>query len=88
MARESFLDDLESQMRVIVSSIVVAVYRADSTRESAEYMDEWMATKKQWLSRWMAMLDDIQQSSSTDFAMFSVAIRTLAELSLSCAMNE
>lgn len=85
MARESFLDDLEAQMRVLVEAIIVS-YPDDA--ETLKSIDQWLLDKERWVSRWLAMVKEVQNSKVADFAMFSVAIRELIELAQSCSVQE
>jgi glutamate dehydrogenase len=76
VAREAFLDDLESQLR----AITVAILQAGPPGQSLELMEAWLAGNTQWLQRWLAMVNEIQTTQPADFALFSVAIRELTGL--------
>jgi glutamate dehydrogenase len=76
VAREAFLDDLESQLR----AITVAILQAGPPGQSLELMETWLAGNTQWLQRWLAMVNEIQTTQPADFALFSVAIRELTGL--------
>ncbi len=88
MARETFLDDLEAQMRVLVSAITSGYEREKPSEKTMDvFMAEWLLSKEQWVSRWLSMVNEVQHSKVADFAMFSVAIRKLIELAQSCSLD-
>jgi glutamate dehydrogenase len=76
VARESFLDDLEAQLRLIIT----AMLRTHAADQAAEGLDQWLSGKANWLSRWLQMVHEVQSGGRDDFALFSVAIRELMEL--------
>lgn len=76
VAREAFLDDLESQLR----GVTVAILQAGPVEQSLELMESWLAENTQWLQRWLAMVNEIETTQPADFALFSVAIRELTSL--------
>lgn len=76
VAREAFLDDLESQMR----EITVALLQAGPADQSLALMETWVTGNTQWLQRWLAMVNEIETTQPADFALFSVAIRELMGL--------
>lgn len=77
MARESFMDDLESQMR----TLAVAITRlANNKLGFDEAIEKWTAQYPELVSRWRTMVTELQASPGTDFAMFSVALRELLDL--------
>ncbi len=77
MAREAFMDDLESQMR----TLTVTLIRLAGTRYSVdEVISLWMAQHEVLVARWRSMINELQGAPGTDFAMFSVALRELLDL--------
>jgi len=76
VARESFLDDLEAQLRMIITAIL----RANAADQAVAGLDQWLNSKANWLQRWLQMVNEIETNANSDFALFSVAIRELIEL--------
>jgi len=77
MARETFLDDLEQQMRTLAVSII---------RLGGEDMDIdhtiklWVRQHELLVGRWRSMISQLQAVVGTDYAMLSVALRELLDL--------
>ncbi|MGD8176535.1 NAD-glutamate dehydrogenase [Marinimicrobium sp. ARAG 43.8] len=77
MARETYLDDLESQLR----SLTLALCSwADSDEDIEQSIDRWTDYFTPQLDRWRSMMNEVQNSSGTDYAIFSVALRELLDL--------
>lgn len=77
MARESYLDDMEAQLR----SLTVSFVRLQSEDVSlSDTFDAWSHQHQELHQRWSAMMVELQGSNTTDFAMFSVAMRELSDL--------
>ncbi|MEX1033664.1 MAG: NAD-glutamate dehydrogenase [Cellvibrionaceae bacterium] len=77
MAREAYMDDLESQIRMLA----VATLRLAGDHQSLEEtIDLWMQQQEVLIDRWRTMTSELQASPGTDFAMFSVALRELLDL--------
>jgi glutamate dehydrogenase len=77
MARESYMDDLESQLRSLTISLI------ECTNEStniADLLDSWSSQQSTLINRWKLMVNELQAASGTDFAVFSVALRELLDL--------
>ncbi len=77
MARETYLDDLEVQMRTITVAIL-QIKPANWSLDQA--LAAWSVQHSILIARWKSMMNDLQSSSGADFAMFSVAIRELLDL--------
>lgn len=77
MARESFLDDMEVQVRSLTVSLLK---RCPAGLSFNEAFDLWCNAHSELYNRWMAMILELQASKTTDFAMFSVAMRELFDL--------
>ncbi len=77
MARESFLDDMEVQIRSLTVSFV-RLKPADKNLD--ETFDLWTQQHRQLYHRWNTMMLELQNTSVSDFAMFSVAMRELFDL--------
>lgn len=77
MARESYMDDLESQLRSLAISLI------ESTHENthiADLLNSWSGQQATLINRWKLMVNELQAASGTDFAVFSVALRELLDL--------
>ncbi|TQV80992.1 NAD-glutamate dehydrogenase [Exilibacterium tricleocarpae] len=77
MAREAYMDDLESQMRTLAISLIRL---AGEDRSIDESVDRWLIRHHVLADRWKAMINELQGASGSDFAMFSVALRELLDL--------
>ncbi len=77
MARETYMDDLESQLRSLTISLIKF-----STEKSgvAVLLDRWSTQQAVLIHRWKQMVNELQAASSTDFSVFSVALRELLDL--------
>ncbi|MBD1587012.1 NAD-glutamate dehydrogenase [Pseudomonas typographi] len=80
LAREAFRDDLDLQQRAIT---IAALQMADAPGQVDERVALWLEQHRLPVQRWRAMLDDIRGASGTDYAMYAVANRELADLALS-----
>lgn len=76
LARESFLDELELQMRNLVS-VVLSVGEMNSPEQQLE---NWQAQNQQKVIRWNRFVQEVKSGKPGDFAMFSVALKELVKL--------
>ncbi len=76
MARETYLDDLESQMRTLSTAIIKLADGGDLDAT----IQTWMETQALLIDRWKAMMNELHAAPGTDYAMFSVALRELLDL--------
>jgi glutamate dehydrogenase len=77
MARESYLDDLESQLRTLTTSLVRFI--ADDSSVD-QVVTRWMDQHRQLIERWTSIREEVESSGPADFAIFSVALRELLDL--------
>jgi glutamate dehydrogenase len=77
MARESYLDDVESQLRTLTTSLVRFV-GDDCPVE--EVVTRWAGQHQHLIRRWTSMRAEVESGGATDFAIFSVALRELLDL--------
>jgi len=84
MARETFIDDLDKQLRLLS----VGLLRLADDRPVAEVLSLWMNKYSSLVERWRVMMHDLQSTQGTDFAMFSVAMRELVDLTQACESCE
>jgi glutamate dehydrogenase len=80
MARESYRDDLEWQVRKLT---VGAMRHICDTGDVEACIDRWMQQQSQLVERWRVMLTQLHASDSHEFAMYSVAIRELLDMAQS-----
>jgi len=84
MARETYLGDLESQLRSLSISLIRFI---DDTVASDEVtvvlenvIDRWSQQHQLLIARWKSMVNELQAVNGTDFAMIAVALRDLLDL--------
>jgi len=76
LARESFRDDIDLQQRKIVSTML-----HNSAADGVEdCMRLWCEQNSDGLQRWLRVINDLIASERKDYAMFTVAISELSEL--------
>lgn len=75
--REAYLDDLESQLRLISVSILSEVAKGTSVEAAIR---QWAQEHEGLITRWRLMLSELQAAPARDFAMFSIAVRELLDL--------
>lgn len=78
MARETFLSDLESQLRNLTISLIPAV---DEGSSPDAVIQRWHCRHELLINRWQLMVNDLKSVSASDYAIFSVALRDLLDLS-------
>jgi glutamate dehydrogenase len=77
MAREAFMDDVESQMK----TLAVSILRLSGGNEDLDQVIEmWIDQHHLLVERWRSMITELQAAPGTDYAMFSVALRELLDL--------
>ncbi|AOS97778.1 NAD-specific glutamate dehydrogenase [Microbulbifer aggregans] len=85
-ARETSMDDLDSQL----ASLAVNLLRlgAGSDLDTDGAMERWGVIMAPALQRWKGILTELKASPSSDFAMFTVALRELMYLANATADME
>jgi glutamate dehydrogenase len=77
MARETYLGDLESQLR----SLSVSLMRFyDDHLPLEQLLERWSSQHQLLIARWKTMVNELQAVNGTDFAMVAVALRDLLDL--------
>lgn len=76
-ARESFMDDLEGQRRLLTQQFLGKISNADEVDPAVA---QWQQQQEQLINRWGQMVQDLKAIPTKDFAMFSVALRELLDL--------
>ena len=75
LARESYVDDLESQRRRLTASLL-----AINTSKPQAVFNDWQVQQQPLIVRWQSMVRDLRRGTTPDFAMISVALRELLDL--------
>ncbi|WP_020209739.1 NAD-glutamate dehydrogenase [Gilvimarinus chinensis] len=76
MARESYMDDLESQVRSLTETLAARL----GQKSIPTLLEEWEKQHTLMLTRWNNMVTHAHANTSTDYAMFAVALRELLDL--------
>jgi glutamate dehydrogenase len=77
MARETYLADLESQLRSLSISLIRFM---DESLTLDEIIRRWSNQHQLLIARWKSMVNELQAVNGTDFAMVAVALRDLLDL--------
>ena len=77
LARESYLDDLAWQQRILTANIVGS---SDKSGSAASKVQRWSEKSAASLSRVKEMLELLKAEQEPDYAMFSVVLRELQAL--------
>ncbi|HSC68396.1 MAG TPA: NAD-glutamate dehydrogenase [Cellvibrio sp.] len=77
MARETYLGDLESQLRSLSISLIRFM---DKQLPLDELISRWSNQHHLLIARWKTMVNELQAVNGTDFAMVAVALRDLLDL--------
>jgi glutamate dehydrogenase len=75
LARESYVDDLESQRRQLTSCLL----EGHNAEDIEQLIADWQTQQAQLIGRWKAMVVELRRAAP-DFAMVSVALRELLDL--------
>ncbi|MDG1311226.1 MAG: NAD-glutamate dehydrogenase [Porticoccaceae bacterium] len=75
LARESYVDDLESQRRRLTACLL-----AEKTDDMQSAFEDWQVQQQPLIYRWQSMVRDLRRGAAPDFAMISVALRELLDL--------
>lgn len=75
LARESYVDDLESQRRRLTACLLAVDGKKPKT-----VFNDWQAQQQPLIVRWQSMVQDLRRGATPDFAMISVALRELLTL--------
>ncbi len=77
LARESFLDELDWQVRAIVALVACGECEA---ADAGQRIAQWEAAHAPAVGRWRRMVAGIREARTQDYAMYAVAVRTLLAL--------
>ncbi len=78
MARDSFLDELDWQVRSIVAWVAREVAR---TPDAITRPEQWLQGQAVGVERWQRVVAEIRNAHVQEYAMYAVAVRGLLELS-------
>jgi glutamate dehydrogenase len=76
-ARESYVDDLESQRRSLANALLSSIESANDINGA---IDVWKAAQGPLIKRWLGMTAELHNAPNRDFSMFSVALRELLDI--------
>lgn len=77
LARETYLDDLAWQQRILTANIVATI---DKSGSATSKVQKWSARHEASLERAKEMLELLRAEQEPDYAMFSVVLRELQAL--------
>jgi glutamate dehydrogenase len=77
VARESFLDELDWQVRAIVA---MAARGAAGGGDIAARVKRWQDAQAPAIARWRRLVGEIRDARTQDYAMYAVAVRGLLQL--------
>lgn len=77
LARETFLSDLESQLRKLTMALGRFV---NAETPVMMVIEQWSQRHRPHLERWKLMANEMQNSVGSDFALVSVALRELLDV--------
>ncbi|MNJ71745.1 NAD-specific glutamate dehydrogenase [compost metagenome] len=79
LAREAFRDDLDGQQQ----AITVSLLQTPGSENLEARLHAWMEQRKVMVKRWRNMLAELRAATGSDYAMYAVASRELADLAQS-----
>ena len=77
LARESYVDDLESQRRQLTAGLLDDGSNLDDIEL---LLENWQTRQAPLINRWNNMVAELRRGAAPDFAMVSVALRELLDL--------
>jgi glutamate dehydrogenase len=86
LARDTFRDDLDTQQRALTASVLRAAQRDQAPM--SEHLDSWLEHNRPHIDRWLSMLAELKNASVQDYAMYTVAVRELADMARCSAQLE
>ncbi|MCV6605897.1 MAG: NAD-glutamate dehydrogenase, partial [Porticoccaceae bacterium] len=84
-ARESFVDELEAHRRELTQAVLKEY---GQQKDIKKILGDWRSKHEQLVERWMETVQELRSTTTQDFAMYSVALRELQDLSRSTAVRE
>ncbi|MGS2722403.1 NAD-glutamate dehydrogenase [Porticoccus sp. GXU_MW_L64] len=84
-ARESFVDELETHRRELTQAVLKEY---GQQKDIVKILRDWHDKHEQLVDRWMETVQELRSTTTQDFAMYSVALRELQDLSRSTASRQ
>lgn len=83
-ARETLRDELEQQLRRLGAGVLRGVEQPCVTEHkgSAALFDQWVKLHQGRITDWLSLLAELKNSDRQDYAVYTVAIRRLAEIAI------
>jgi glutamate dehydrogenase len=81
LAREAFRDDLDGQQQ----AITVSLLQTPGSDDLEARLQGWMEQRKVMVKRWRNMLAELRAATGSDYSMYAVASREVADLAQSGA---
>lgn len=78
LARDAFRDDLDTQHRALTAAVVQA--GNNDQQLAPECLTAWLEQNRPHIDRWLHMLNELKNAGSEDYAMYTVAVRELADM--------
>jgi len=76
LARESYVDDLESQRR----QLTACLFEGHECKDIEQLFEAWQSQQSPLIARWKLMIAELRRGAAPDFTMVSVALRELLDL--------
>ncbi|HND15004.1 MAG TPA: NAD-glutamate dehydrogenase, partial [Pseudomonadales bacterium] len=77
LARESYLDELDWQLRAIVAQVV---QEAAAGQDIGQCLERWESSRAPAVAQWRLLLKQIRDARTQGYAMYAVAVRALLAL--------
>lgn len=77
LARESYLDELDWQLRAIVAQVV---QEAATGQDIGQCLERWESSRAPAVAQWRLLLKQIRDARTQGYAMYAVAVRALLAL--------
>jgi glutamate dehydrogenase len=78
IAREGLIDDIAAEQKAITIMVLSCPGAADL--EVSECLSNWIETRQTLVTRWRSALAELKTAPGVEFAMYSVVLRELANL--------
>ncbi|PSL13236.1 glutamate dehydrogenase (NAD) [Marinobacterium halophilum] len=78
LARDTFRDDLDTQQRALTASVLQAAKH--DQKPVPEQLAGWLEQNQLHIDRWLNILSELKSATTGDYAMYTVAVRELADM--------
>ncbi|SMR71312.1 NAD-glutamate dehydrogenase [Marinobacterium sediminicola] len=86
LARDTFRDDLDAQQRALTASVLRAAQH--DNKPVPEQLASWLEQNQPHIERWLNVLAELRNATTQDYAMYTVAVRELADMARCSAQME